>query len=84
MPEYGSIDDLCRRWIGRIGRELLHIICIIDDRIHEVVIDFDGNIGSCNFAFRHLGIDKRFRIRMFDGDRKHQRTSAAILSHFAC
>ena len=62
---------------------LLHVRCAVLGCFHEVIIHFHGNIGSSDFSFRHLCIDKLLGVGVFDGDRQHQGAAAAILGHFA-
>jgi len=54
------------------------------DRLHELIIYFDGNIGACNFPTLHFRIDKMLCIRMFNANTQHQSTSSAVLRNFAC
>ena len=65
-PQSPGVDvSFVHRFI-RIDRELLMIFAALDHRLHEFVVDFYRDIGSGNLSGFDLGVDKVFRIGMFD------------------
>ena len=83
LPKFGRIDFLHIGRFRRVDRILLFIRSSVDYGLHKFIIDLHRNVSPRHLPFRHLGIDKRFRIRMFDGNTKHQGTTTAVLGHFA-
>ena len=63
---------------------MLYIRFALYGSLHESIVQFDGNIGSGYFTFRHLGIDEFLGVGVFDAHCHHQRSPSAVLCHLAC
>ena len=55
-------------FLRTVNREALDIRQVIDGCFHELIVDLNRHIRTCNFALSHLRIDKGLCIRMFNAD----------------
>ena len=83
LPQLAGVDILLVERRGRINRELLVVGLALDGGTHELVVDFDGDVGARHLARVDLGVDEALGVGVLDGERQHQRTTAAVLRHLA-
>ena len=66
-----------------MNRVILFVIYTCLHGFHKFVFNFNRYVGPGNFALFQFCIDKAFRVGVFDGNRKHKRSAATVLGHFA-
>ncbi len=84
LPYFLGIDTLGHLRVLGIDRVSLYKRLPGNRSPHKLIADFYRDIRTGNLALRHLGIDKRLRIRMLYRHAQHQRPATSVLSHLPC
>ena len=83
LPQVAGNNFFLHFGVITINRILLNVRLAINSCLHECIVNFYRNIGSCNFSFSHLGIDECLCIRVFDSHRQHQGATSSVLCHLS-
>ena len=84
VPKFGGVHFLSVEGFVAVNRVLLDIGASFNGSLHEVVVHFDGDVGTCYLTFGHFGIDERLAVGVLDGNGEHQGAAPTILRHLAC
>ena len=81
IPQFYRTDLFHVLRLVRIYRVFLNIITLLDNRFHELVVNFHRNISSGYFPLGHFRVNETLRIRVIDGNAQHQRSPTTVLCH---
>ena len=82
VPEFIGINIFLVDRFIRVNRVFLVERFVVDNSIHELVIDLDRYVSPGHLAFFQLCIDEILRVGMLNRDTQHKGPPAAILRNF--